>query len=321
MAVKPGVDYAALKEEALKLAREGHRSRAISRKLGIGRTTVHSWLKEAGIEPITTDNTEQRKQTLKLAYAGVQPAVIARQVGITPQTVRKWLREAGFNTFYGADASLPCPECDGKMVKQELFFWKCSSCGAEWWPPEDMVPENPDEWTTEARLAVDPATLTLVQELLDEGRSYREISEILNREGYRPVRGDEWTESAVELFVRRRKLKGDYQAQRQRVLEIVERMACAGYNCREIADRLNAEGLRTSRGRPFTTNAVHQVIVDSLKLDIKMSPGAHGIPRIKLESNGPHPWRRDEDARRAMLKARRRENALPDLPGGNGAAR
>jgi transposase-like protein len=375
------VDYAALKERALQLAREGHSQRAISRELGVQRETVRAWLKAAGFKPKTFDKKqetlealqkvlaglsvaevardmgidpealrqrlsrfpeyrkfrekerrefeEKREQVLKLARQGYSPAVVARTTGLPEETVYGWIRRAGISTNPLADDDFPCPECGGRMSKQELFFWKCCSCGAEWWPPEEMVPEDPDDWIRPWRLRTEDAAgmLKLIKRLHDEGRNAAEIAEILNQAGYKTFKGLPWKRQNLVEYMKRHGIMADseeYRQQRERIEEIIKSMAPKGYNCQQIAERLNAEGFKTNRGQDWTKHNVWKLL-RRLMPDIKLQMGAPGIPHVKLQKpeGWIHPWRLAEDAgvkawkARKAAEARRRENALPDLPGGN----
>lgn len=385
MAARAGVDYAALKEEALKLAREGYSQRAIAQELGVQKKTVYLWLKAAGFESKTFDKKqetlealqkvlhgctvaevarsmgidpdllqqrlsrfpeyreyrerksreleEKQKQVLDLARQGYSPAAVARKTGLPERTVYGWMRQAGISTSPGAADDLPCPECDGKMVKQELFFWKCSSCGAEWWPPEEMVPEDPEDWVRPWRLRTEDAAgmLKLIKRLHDEGKNAAEIAKALNQAGYRTFMGKPWKKQNLVDYMKRHGIMAgseEYRAQREQIAEIIKSMAPKGYNCKQIAERLNAEGFKTTRGQEWTKHSVLKLL-RSLMPGIKLQKGAPGIPHVKLQKpeGWVHPWRLSEDAgakawkARKAAKARRRENALSDLPGGNGAAR
>lgn len=378
MTAKPGVDYAALKDQVLQLAREGYSQRAISRELGIQRKTVRTWLKAAGFKPKTFDKKQEtlaalqkvlagltvaevarsmgvdpealrqrlsrlpeyreyrererrelegkQEQVLELARQGYSPAVVARITGLPEETVYGWTRRAGISTTPTATDDLPCPECGGRMSKQELFFWKCCSCGAEWWPPEDVVPEDPDDWARPWRLRTEDAAdmLKLIKRLHDEGKNAAEIAEVLNQAGYKTFTGRPWRRQNLVEYMKHHGIMAnseEYRAQRERIAEIIRSMAPKGYNCQQIAERLNAEGFKTNRGQEWTKHNVWKLL-RSLMPDIKLQMGAPGIPHIRLpkQEGWIHPWRLSEDAGAKLWKAkkaaeaRRRENALSDLP-------
>lgn len=317
MGIQKGVDYAALKEQTLKLAREGMFPHTIAKKLGISGHTTTKWIREAGIAVgHDAHYAARRREVIKLAWRGYTAAAIARMTGDAEKSVHTWMKEAGFNTAWDGDSTLPCPACGGRMEKQELFFWKCN-CGGEWWPPEDMVPDNPEEWTTAARLAVDPSVVTTIRQLLDEGKTYPEIAAALNEAGHKPAKGAIWTRSTVKHFIAKHKLKGDYQEQREQIEDICRTMALKHYNCQQIADRLNADGFTTRQGQQWTTNSVW-LLLQTLLPGLEMKTGRPGL-RVKLPErmkDGIHPWKRAEDARRMLSKARR-ENALHNMQGGH----
>lgn len=314
-----GKDYAALRQQTLELARGGMLPHTIARELGISGHTTSKWIKEAGI--ITGRDalyTDKRREVVELAWRGYTAAAIARIVGGSERSVRTWMKEAGFNTSWDADCSFPCPDCNGRMQKQELFFWKCP-CGAEWWPSERVVPEDPDEWTPATRLTVDPPVVALIRQLLDEGRSYPEIATALNMAGHKPAKGPAWTRGALKQFIKKHDLKGDYQGQRGQAEDICKTMALGGYNCQQIADRLNAAGHKTRQGQQWSRKNVRQLL-HVLLPELKTKIGRPGL-RVKLSErlkNEVHPWKMDEEVRIKKLKARR-EHALHNVPSGHDA--
>ncbi|WP_161822341.1 recombinase family protein [Sporotomaculum syntrophicum] len=266
---------------------------------------------------------EQKKAAaLALARQGYSPAVIARKVEAPEGTVNNWMKRAGIDTSISGNDDMTCPECGGTMKKQELFFWQCE-CGAEFWPPDEQVPDDPDEWTRPWRVRTDDgaAVAILMQRLYNEGNDAVRIAAALNEAGHLTPRGRPWTRTNVLAHLKRHGIMAgseDYQAQRERINEIVLSMAGHGYNSRDIADRLNMEGFKTNRGREWTLDAVYKLIRISLKSDAYL-PFNKGVARIKAlkgtlkGDKNNHPWVKDEEIRRAAVKARYKKDDLPSL--------
>jgi hypothetical protein len=259
-----------------------------------------------------------KKKALERVLAGETIVEVARDMGMPRYRVGEWLRRIPKYQEHREQAAisedLMCPSCGGTMQKQELYFWKCG-CGAEWWPAEKTIPENPDEWlvTPLAQHTGTGEALSLMWKLYEEGKSTAEIAEALNEAGHKTPKGAKWQSRYIFKYLKRHGLvKPDrYTEQHAKVLEICREMAGKqDVTCKDIADRLNAVGLRTRRNTPWTMHSVREIIRYTLKLDVKLygtkGVGIRKIREIKLD-DGPHPWRRDEDVRRAKIKARRKK--------------
>lgn len=249
---------------------------------------------------------------LDLARQGYSPAAIAQKTGVHRSTAASWLKPAA-----PVDTDdLACPECGGAMKKQELFFWQCE-CGAEFWPPEDQVPDDPDEWTVPEHVRAEGLVelFKLARRLHEKGAEATEIAAALNEGGLKSPRGKKpWTGDNVRKYLTRWGLVAagdDYRKQRERIEKITEEMARKGYNCHEIADRLNIEGFKTVRKQPWTMHNVLKIVRGTLGLDIPLQMGHPGIPRqkvrnlFKLEDKSKHPWRLAEDAGARKWRAKK----------------
>jgi len=268
----------------------------------------------------------KKAAALDLARQGFSPAVIARKAGIHENTVNSWMKRAGIDTTISGNDDLFCPECGGTMKKQDLFFWRCE-CGAEFWPCDKQVPEDPEDWTRPWRLRTEDGDdlVKLMQRLYNEGNNAIQIAAALNAAGHLTPRGKPWARANVLAHLKRNGIMAtgeDYQAQRERINEIVLSMAGHGYNCHDIADRLNMEGFKTNRGREWTLDAVYKLIRISLKSDayLPINKGVANMKALKGSLNGDwkeHPWFKDEKARRAAVKARYQKDDLPNMQSGN----
>lgn len=279
-------------------------------KLGVSKPAMLRWLQR---ESEYQKHREQQKRQLEakktlvldLARQGFCPAVIARETGTSETTVNVWMKQVGIDTSLMGTDDLTCPACSGTMKRQDLYFWQCS-CGAEWWPEE--APEDPDDWTRPWRLRAENGDniVKLMKRLHNECKNAIQIAQSLNEAGYLTPRGKPWERANVLSHMKRHGIMADdYQKIRDRVIEIVKSMAGKVYNCKDMADRLNMEGFKTSRGQSWTLSSVRHLIRNSLKLDVVL-PYNKGIPRIKagVKSTREHPWSRDEHARVEAVKAR-----------------
>jgi len=135
---------------ALKLAIfQGLGATEVAEKLGISnrqalqRLMAKSPHYVAHRKMIKAKFVEDKIKVLAMGRTGYDSTVIARELGLHRPTVNSWLLEAGIDRSIAGSDDLFCPACTGVMKKQELFFWKCDSCGSEWWPKE--APDNPDD--------------------------------------------------------------------------------------------------------------------------------------------------------------------------------
>jgi len=295
-------------QEALKRALAGEEVSQIAKDLGTSYHVIQQLLAK---NPDYREYRQQQDQALEdkkqqaidLGKQGYHVAGIARRIGASEAGVRRWLNAAGIDTSNDATDDLSCPACaGGTMTKRELFFWKCG-CGAEFWPCEDQVPEEPDEWTRPWRLRVeDSGMVAMMRRLYDEGRNAVEIAQALNDAGYKTAKGSSWSRGNTVNYLKKYGIMPDYKAQRERVLEICKAMAGKqGISCKDIADRLNREGLKTSRNQPWTMHSVLKVIRNSLKLDVSLY--RTDAIMLKREQKGTgktpgedHPWRKAEHA-------------------------
>jgi hypothetical protein len=232
---------------------------------------------------------------------------VADELGTNRETLGRRLRElpeyrAHRQKLQSED--LVCPNCEGALVKQELYFWQCK-CGVEFWPDEDSIPDNPDEWqvTPLAKLSGQGDALIMIKDLHNRGKMIVEIVEVLNAAGHKTPRGTAWSRNNLSGYMKRHKVAGnDYTAQREQVLGIVEAMAGKqGISCKGIAERLNVEGYRTSRNQPWSMSAVNKLIRDTLKLDVNLYRTDALMPAREKTGKGKggqdHPWSRAEHAR------------------------
>lgn len=303
---------------ALKQIIAGRTAADIARELGIDQNLLTQKLRKLPEyrEYRRKQNAEfeaLKKKALERVLAGETISDVARDMGVVKDRVGEWLRKMPEYREYREQATInenmTCPTCGGSMVKQELYYWRCS-CGAEWWPPEKAIPENPDEWTVTplARQTGTGDALALMRKLREEGKTIAEIARALNEAGYRTPTGTTWKEANTRDYMRLHGvITGDYAEQRAKVIEICKEMAGKqGISCADIADRLNMMGLRTQRNNPWNMHSVRAVIRGSLKLNVDLY-GTKGVGIRKIKSikvDEPHPWRRDEDIRRAKAKAR-----------------
>lgn len=253
--------------------------------------------------------TAKWEKVIALALCGYAGLSIARQVKVNKETVQRWLGGIGLDISREDGITLPCPECGGRMVKQPLFYWNCQ-CGAEWWPPDKFVPDDPDAWNATCRLeaSTEASVLGIIEHLHNEGKTNAEIAEALNQAGYTTALGVPWTDKNISRIIVEKIRPGNEE--RKRIEEICRTMALEGYNCREIADRLNAAGFkRPRRKQPWNKHAVYKLIRQLLP-DLQMKNGHHGIGPVTLPDrmkDSVHPWRRDEEICHAKAKARRKK--------------
>lgn len=244
------------------------------------------------------------KKVLAMALKGHSLAFIARETGCQRPTVFRWLRAIGWNTSVNGEANLPCPACEGKMKKQEVFYWKCE-CGAEWWPPDDLVPDNPEEWNFVLRPGIDEEALIIIKKMLEEGKKKTEIVEVLNNAGFKTEKGHTWTWKNLSKFCSRKNLFNySFKNDRKEALEIIKTMILKGYSCNKIADYLNAKGLKRANGQPYDRVNVFKAVSNNLKL---RAPREGLVAHVNLPERMKskiHPWKRDESVR--YVKVRRK---------------
>lgn len=263
-----------------------------------------------------------RKEALRLAWMGVSPTVISRRVGVSSTSVRNWMKEEGLATSKKDAGTFPCPECGNRMEKQRLFFWKCP-CGAEWWPRQEIVPENPECWNLPIRLEIEPETHLRLKELVEDGVEQSEIAEILNQEGHKTALGKPWSRKSVSDYTIRKGLKFNgttWEDEYEEVLEQIRELARLGYLHREIAEILNMWGLKNKRGTPWDDRSVQMVFATR----VKETSGRrkNRLSRAKLPvrmANMIHPWRRAEYARVWSVRRKYKRDEMSSMSGGDDA--
>ncbi len=260
-----------------------------------------------------------REEAIRLAWLGLKPAAIARKVGVSKGTALNWLRGAGFETAPEKAGTFPCPECGERLVRHKsLFFWWCR-CGAEFWPPEDVVPDDPELWTLPVGLGIEPEAFILIRERLTEhGVTFEEIAAELNRRGFRTETGKPWTRKRVAYFAEASGLRFErgWAAEYEEALKLIEYQARRGYLFSEIAEALNARGLRTRYGTPWSEDTVEMIYLRHFKDE----PGRriNRLSKARLPDrmqNNEHPWRADEH-RRILENRRRYGRDLSQVQGG-----
>lgn len=246
---------------------------------------------------------ELKGQAVNLALRGWSCKSIGEKLGVRPGLVWKWLDKTGIDTSPSSTGGLECPNCDGTLERQPLWFWRCE-CGAELWPAEDQVPE-PEEWSRPWRLTHQGAdeTWSLVAEWLDQAWRHKDIVEELNRRGHTTPRGKPWTLKNFQEAVRRYGISRT-EEQRQEVLDIVADMAGnqdVTFGC--IARRLNDLGYRTAWNTPYSERSVGHIARNVLNMDFEARKNLGlSVPQDKGARNpwGTHPWR--ERTRRGQDK-------------------
>lgn len=198
-----------------------------ARELKVPRHALFRWLEK---EPAYQEHCELKKskaaanleKVLQLAGQGLNASVIALEVGLNEGTVLTWLKSAWIEA--APTTTLSCPACGESMEQEALYFWSCQ-CGAEWWPSDETVPEDIEEWSTGARVRPDggeaaqamaarlygprvdsfdrPKTERLVRAMAGTGFTSRVIAERLNAEGLTNSRGAPWTRAGVQFFCKR----------------------------------------------------------------------------------------------------------------------
>jgi len=291
-----------IQEEALKRALAGEDVRQIAEEFGVTSSFLYERLKKNPEyreyrQRQDEDLEDKKQQAVELGKQGYHVAGIARKISASEAGVRRWLNAAGIDTSLDATDDMECPACEGTMKKQELFFWKCK-CQAEFWPDESNVPEDPDTWERPWRLRMeDESLIVMMKRLYNEGKNGAEIAQALNEAGYKTAKGYDWSQGNTVNYLKKYNIMPDYKKQRERVLEICKAMAGKqGISCKDIADRLNREGLTTNRNQPWSMHSVLKVIRNSLKLDVNLyrtdsimlKREPTGTGKIPGES---HPWR------------------------------
>lgn len=265
-----------------------------------------------------------KEEALRLAWMGISPAVICERVGVSISSVRNWMRDAGLATGKKEAGTFPCPECGDRMQKQELFFWKCPSCSAEWWPPEEVIPDSPDCWNLPIRLDIDPEAHLLIIKLVEEGLEQSEIAKILNQQGYKTPTGKLWTAKTVSNYVIGKELKFEdsWEEEYKQALKHIENLARLGYLHKEIAELLNMWGYRGKRGTPWDESMVQQAFAKKVKKTPKRRKNR--LSRAKMPTrmaNMIHPWRKSEYARVWSVRRRYNKSEMSSMPGGNDVER
>lgn len=192
------------------------------------------------------------------------------------------------------------------MKKQDLFFWLCDNCKSEWWPKD--APDNPDDWIRPWRIKYegDVEALRIAARLQGEGYSLQEICDELNNRDIKTQTGKTWNTPNLCVYLTKRGISSQ-GGDRTRIEGIVKTMAKKGYYGKDIAARLNSEGLLSYRGRNGTSSGVFHL---SKKIGVKLK----GKQGIHLKSDGGvHPWVNDETARIEKNRAWRRSYDMPRL--------
>lgn len=255
------------------------------------------------------EQEEITQKALERVLSGETAYSVAREMGIDREALSKRLRKIPEYREHRKRAvteeDMECPYCeDGSLVKQSLYFWKCR-CGAEFWPDENQVPEDPEMWeiTPLSKLCGQADALILIRRLHGDGKNATEIARELNKAGFKTPRGADWQQANLLKYMRRHGvLSDDYKSQRAKVLEICKAMAGKqGISCKDIADRLNSMGLRTNRNRPWDMHNTRKVIRDSLNLDVNLYRTDAIMLKREYKGTGnipgdDHPWRKAEDA-------------------------
>lgn len=98
---------------------------------------------------------------------------------------------------------------------------------------------------------------SVVKEYIRQGKTLREIADLLNAQGYTTGRGKRWMHSAV--FYHFKDLFNTEQpvfTVRERAKELRERKL----SLEKVAEKLNEEGFTTARGGKFTFASVHALL-------------------------------------------------------------
>ncbi|SHH86448.1 recombinase family protein [Desulfosporosinus lacus] len=250
---------------------------------------------------------EDRKNVLAMGREGYSQTVIARELGLAPMTVRAWLLEDGIDATLKGNDDLTCPACNGVMKKQDMFFWQCNSCGSEWWPKE--APADTDDWTRPWRIRYGDGgkeMLGIATRMRSEGYSSEEICKVLNDQGIKTPRGEEWTKQNLSQQFRRRGIVsrgGD----RAKIEAVTRTLVEKGVYLKDIAIRLNSEGLMNEHGNKWTKSGI-SLLCQRMGIEVKRRK------KISLKSDCViHPWVADETARLEKNRAWRRSHDVPSL--------
>ena len=120
-------------------------------------------------------------------------------------------------------------------------------------------------------LLVDPveqATIKRIRKLRNEGFKLQEIADILNAEDIKTKTGSKWNHSIVARIIRKTdtpsstlaSMRGSYKPQNSAERAVISRITkrrAEGAKLQEIADELNADGIRTWNGKQWTPGLVH----------------------------------------------------------------
>ena len=110
-----------------------------------------------------------------------------------------------------------------------------------------------------------PALIARMVALRWEGKSYQQIADILNAEGLRTVKGKLFHQSQIHRLIDRADPEANKQnnGNKQEDPAVVARAVALrweGKSCQQIAEILNAEGLRTVIGKLFHQSKIHKLI-------------------------------------------------------------
>lgn len=296
--------------KAFDLILKGHSLSQAARELDIPRQKLSKALNK--YQPYTdyrestrADYENKRQQALRLAREGFACFLISQKLGLNQSTVFGWLSDESINTGRTGKEVFLCPACGDSMTRQDFFFYICNSCKSEWWPSEDSLPEDVDDWTRPWRVVNDTgdAALSLMKRLREDGKQLKEISIELNEQQLLSPTGRPWTAKLLQKYMSRRGLLGTYKEDRTEIDRIITDLAGRyGVKLQFIADRLNEKGFKTVRQRDWTADAVQKVIRDRIepdagKLKLRGNFGVYVKCRSQGLSKGQHPWRIAENAR------------------------
>jgi hypothetical protein len=267
--------------------------------------------------------TEIKKKVLVMGRAGYTQASIGRELGISDDVARNWLLKAGIDTTRNGNDNLVCPACGGIMNKQSLFFWLCDSCNSEWWPKE--APDDPDDWTRPWRIRYEDwgkEMLGISVRMLEEGHTFQEICTELNDRGIKTHTGRIWKLENLHSSLAASGINrqgGD----RTRIEDITRAMSEKGFLGKDIALRLNTEGLMNSRSKKWTGSGIYKLCKrigiklnrgQVIHLDSLGNPVEESTPSLtfmnwdSIVSRAGNPLNKNDLAILASNKARRRSS-------------
>ena len=82
-----------VKEQAIKLVKEGLSFQEAAEMIGATRPVVSKWWKQAGLPAMSV--SDEKKKIYILAWAGKTAAEISRETNRNYHTVKRWCEEAG----------------------------------------------------------------------------------------------------------------------------------------------------------------------------------------------------------------------------------